>query len=63
MTKAPFGGLATAANPTDRGKSGTKHSLLTDGGGIPLAVKAAGANRHDMRLLAATLDGLVVARP
>src|SRR5947208_2460066 len=48
---------------TDRAKGGVKRSLPTDGGGIPLAVLAAGANRHDMRLLAATLDGVVVARP
>jgi len=26
MTKAPFGGAATGANPTDRGKRGTKRS-------------------------------------
>lgn len=63
MTKAPFGGAATGANPTDRGKQGTKRSLRTDGQGIPLAIVVAGANRHDKRLLAATLDGLVVARP
>src|SRR5580704_8399946 len=30
MTKAPFGHAATGANPTDRGKRGTKRSLLTD---------------------------------
>jgi putative transposase len=47
MTKAPFGGAATGANPTDRGKRGTKRSLLTDGEGIPLPIVAAGANRHD----------------
>jgi putative transposase len=63
MTKAPFGGAATGANPTDRGKKGTKRSLLVDGAGIPLAVVVDGANRHDMKLLAATLDGLVIARP
>jgi len=34
---APFGTTATGANPTDRGKRGTKRSLLTDGAGIPLA--------------------------
>jgi putative transposase len=34
---APFGTAATGANPTDRGKRGTKRSLLTDGAGIPLA--------------------------
>jgi putative transposase len=63
MTKAPFGGAASGPNPTDRGKRGVKRSLLTDGGGIPLAVAIDGANRHDMKLLVATLDGLVVARP
>jgi putative transposase len=37
--------------------------MLTDGRGIPLAVAIEGANRHDSRLLVATLEGLVVARP
>jgi putative transposase len=37
--------------------------MLTDGAGIPLAVAVEGANRHDSKLLVATLDGLVVARP
>src|SRR5215217_7520370 len=63
MTKAPLGKDATGKNPTDRAKSGTKRSLLTDGAGIPLAVVVDGANRHDSKLLAATLDGIVVARP
>jgi len=40
-----------------------KRSLLTDGAGIPLAVAVDGANRHDMKLVAATLDGVVIARP
>jgi putative transposase len=63
LTKAPSAGAATGANPTDRGKCGTKRSVLTDGAGIPLAVVVDGANRHDVRLLSATLDGLVVSRP
>lgn len=50
MTKAPFGTAATGANPTDRGKRGTKRSLLTDGAGIPLALVVDGANRHDVKL-------------
>src|SRR5229473_2982124 len=62
MTKAPFAGAATGANPTDRGKQGTKRSLLTDGAGIPLALAIDGANRHDVKLLCATLDGIVIAR-
>ena len=37
--------------------------MLTDGQGIPLAVVVAGANRHDMKLLAATLEAVVIERP
>jgi putative transposase len=62
MTKAPFGKGATGANPTDRGKKGTKRSLLTDGAGIPLAIVIDGANRHDVKLLCATLDDIMVVR-
>lgn len=40
-----------------------KRSLLTDGGGIPLALAVAGANRHDMKLAEATLAALPVPRP
>src|SRR5690242_10708570 len=64
MTKAPFGRAATAEaegigrNPTDRGKHGTKRSLLSEGHGLPLAVVVAGANRNDMKLLAVTLDAV-----
>jgi len=63
MTKAPFGCASTGANPTDRGKLGVKRSLLTDGAGIPLAIIIDGANRHDMKLLCETMDGVVIARP
>ena len=63
ITKAPFGGAATGANPTDRGKRGVKRSMLTDGAGMPLAVVIAGANRNDCVLLPETLDAVVVARP
>jgi putative transposase len=38
MTKAPFAGAATGANPTNHSKSGTKRSILTDGAGITLAL-------------------------
>ncbi len=36
MTKAPLGGEKTGPNPTDRGKSGVKRSLLTEGHGVPI---------------------------
>lgn len=55
-SKPHWGEKATGANPTDRGKSGTKRSVLTDGNGIPIAVVVDGANRHDMKLTEATLE-------
>lgn len=60
-TQAPFGGAATGANPTDRGKRGTKRSELSDGRGLAIAV--AGANRHGMKLVEATLDQIMIERP
>jgi transposase len=63
MTNAPLGGEATGPNPTDRGKGGTKRSLLTKEHGIPIGIAVAGANRHDSKLVDATLRTLVVARP
>jgi putative transposase len=56
LTKAPLGGEFTGPNPTDRAKSGSKRSLLTDGNGIPLAAILAPANRHDIKLFEATLE-------
>ena len=44
-------------------KKGTKRSLLVDGRGAPLSLIVAGANRHDVKLLGATLDAIVVERP
>lgn len=63
ITKAPLGGEATGPNPTDRGKLGTKRSLLTEAQGIPIAIVVEGAHRHDMKLLAATLDATVTELP
>ena len=53
--KAPSGGAGTGRNPTDRGKSGWKWSLLCDRGGIPVGWAADGANRHDQVLFEPTL--------
>jgi putative transposase len=63
MTKAPLGGERTGPNPTDRGKSGVKRSLLTDGRGVPLAVVAAPANRNDCKLVEGTLDARQIRPP
>jgi putative transposase len=40
-----------------------KRSLLVEAGGGPLGVAMAGANVHDTKLLAATLESIVVERP
>jgi len=58
IVKAPCGGEAAGKSPVDRGKQGTKRSLLVDGHGIPLGTVIAAANRHDSPLLEPTLDRL-----
>ncbi|MDQ2714391.1 MAG: IS5 family transposase [Chloroflexota bacterium] len=63
LTKAPLGGEKTGPNPTDRGKSGVKRSLLTEGHGVPIGLVVEGANRHDMKLTRPTIENLVVERP
>jgi putative transposase len=63
MTKAPFGGRATGANPTDRSKRGTKRSQLSEGHGLPIALVIDGANVHDTNLVALTLDAIILQRP
>jgi transposase len=55
---APAGGEATGPNPTDRGKAGTKHHLLADGNGTPLAVQQTAANVPDGQALEALLDAV-----
>ena len=47
--RALGGGEKTGKNPTDRGKLGTKHHLVTDGQGIPLAVTITGSNVPDVK--------------
>jgi putative transposase len=56
-------GGKTGPNPTDRGKRGTKRSLLTDGRGVPLGLAVAGANRNDHKLMRQTVEAIPVERP
>ena len=58
IVKAPCGGQAAGKSPVDRGKLGTKRSLLCEGTGIPLGCVVAPANRHDSVFLQPTLDKL-----
>src|SRR5680860_1465650 len=58
LHKAPCGGQGTGPNPTDRAKLGWKWSIATDRDGIPIGWATDGANRHDIPLLAPTMDAL-----
>jgi len=63
LGKARFGGEKVGKNPTDRGKNGTKKSVLVEGDGGPLGMVIAGANKPDAQLLRATIEAIVVPRP
>ena len=52
------GGDAVGANPTDRGKPGSKRHIVVDRKGQPLAVILTGANRHDSMALTAVVDAI-----
>ena len=54
----PWAGGKTGPNPTDRGKSGQTQSVDRSPRSVGLAVD--GANRHDMKLVRATVDSLPV---
>jgi putative transposase len=56
-------GKKVGKNPTDRGKIGTKRSLLTDGGGVPVGLAVEGANRNDFKLVRETIESIPVERP
>jgi putative transposase len=47
----------------DRGKQGTKRSLLVEASGVPVGLAVAGANKNDFKLLAETLWSIPVERP
>src|ERR671915_527288 len=49
--RAVGGGGKTGPNPTDRRKLGSKHHVITDAKGIPLAALLTGANRHGVTQL------------
>jgi putative transposase len=61
--RPPLGGKKVGKNPTDRGKIGTKRSVLTDGRGVPLGLAVDGANRNDFKLARETIESMAVERP
>jgi transposase len=62
IVRAFGGGEETGPSPVDRRKPGTKHTLLVDRNGVPLAVRTAPANRSDqVELLPIVLEFPIVA--
>ena len=53
-----IGGKKTGPNPTDRRKLGSKHHLIVEAQGIPLAVILSGANCHDIKQLNALVSAI-----
>ena len=60
--RALGGGEKTGPNPTDRAKTGSKHHIITDGGGIPLATTLTGANAADVGQLEPLVDAIPPVR-
>lgn len=53
-----FWGAKTGPNPTDRAKPGSKHHLLSDANGIPLATILTAANCNDVTQLIPLIDAI-----
>src|SRR5256712_11211418 len=57
------GGSATGPSPVDRARNGSKHHLLVDATGIPLAWSVTGGNRHHVTQLIPLVDAVPPTRP
>ena len=58
FVKAPLGGEDTGPNPTDRGKSGSKHHVMTDAQGIPWAATVTAANVNEVTQVFSVLTAM-----
>ncbi|WP_152551991.1 IS5 family transposase [Actinokineospora spheciospongiae] len=56
--RAGAAGPKSGPSPVDRARPGSKHHVLTDGNGIPLAVVLTGGNRNDVTQLEPLLDAV-----
>lgn len=56
------GGPKTGRSPVDRGRTGSKHHLISDATGIPLAVTLTGGNRNDVTQLIPLLQAVPPVR-
>ena len=57
-----FKGGLTGPSPVDRARTGSKHHLLTDANGIPLAISLTGGQRNDVTQLLPLIDGVQSVR-
>ncbi|MFB9883976.1 IS5 family transposase [Planobispora siamensis] len=62
QVRALKGGPKTGPSPVDRGKTGSKHHVITDGSGIPLAMGLGGGNRNDILQLIPLIDAIPPVR-
>ncbi|KVG94663.1 transposase, partial [Burkholderia sp. MSMB2042] len=53
-----WGGPKTGPNPTDRARPGSKHHIVTDANGTPLAAILTGANVNDVTQLLPLIDAI-----
>ncbi|WP_456294371.1 IS5 family transposase [Streptomyces chartreusis] len=60
--RALKGGAKTGRSPVDRGRTGSKHHLITDATGIPLAATLTGGNRNDFTQLIPLLQAVPPVR-
>ena len=56
------GGQHTGPSPVDRGRASSKHHVITDGHGTPLAVLLTGGNRNDVTQVLTLLDAIPPVR-
>src|SRR3954451_17848881 len=58
FVRAAYGGEATGPSPVDRAKPGSKHHVITDAHGIPLASSVTAANCNDVTEMAPLVNKL-----
>jgi transposase len=57
-TFALLKGALTGPSPVDRARIGSKHHVITDSHGIPLAISLTGGNRNDVTQLVPLVDSV-----
>jgi Transposase DDE domain len=56
--RAMKGGAATGPSPVERDKTGSKHNIIVEARGIPLATITTGGNRNDMTQLIPLIEAV-----